>query len=111
MTRIVLALALVVSLGAGAALAQNKTAPTSAAAPQLTDVQKLQVQNALLRLEAAQLRATLAQGDVEKARAEGSQLVAALNVPGYELDLQTLTYVKTPEPVKTPAIGKESPLK
>lgn len=111
MTRIVLALALVVSLGAAAALAQNQTAPASAAAPQLTDVQKLQVQNALLRLEAAQLRATLAQADVDKARADGSQLVAALNVPGYELDVQTLTYVKTPEPVKTPAIGKDSPLK
>jgi hypothetical protein len=81
-TAIVLVLALV-----GAAFAQD------AQAPQLTDVQKLQLQNAAQRVEIAQLRAQQAMGEFER-------LVQSLQVQGYELDLQKLTYVKKDEPKK-----------
>lgn len=50
----------------------------------LTDVQRLTVQNVLLELERAQLRAQL--------------VIQGLQVPGYDLDLQTLTY--RPKPVE-----------
>jgi hypothetical protein len=56
------------------------------AEPTLTEVQRLQVQNVLLQLELAQARA--------------QALVVSLQVPGYDLDLQTLVYRPKPTEAK-----------
>lgn len=65
--------------------------------PSLTDVQKLQVQNVLQRLENAQLRVQLVQ-------TEAQTLLKTLTVPGYQLDLQTLTYSKQPDSKQPEAV-------
>ena len=62
--------------------------------PALAEVPKLQLQVLMQRIEIAQLRAEQARQDFEKARAELLALVRASEVAGYELDLQTLTYVQ-----------------
>lgn len=83
---------------------QSNTSPakTEAAAPSLTDVQKLQLQNLAQSIELAQLRAQVAQAEFDKARLAIGELVKTLQKDGYDLDLQTLTYVpkKPIEPKK-----------
>jgi hypothetical protein len=67
---------LIVLAFAGVAIAQEPQKTDAAAkTPALTDVQKLQIQ-------------TL------------TGLLQALQVPGYDLNLQTLTYTPKPEPAK-----------
>lgn len=56
-------------------------------APALTEIQKLQIQNAAQKLEIAQLRFKAAQEEL-------MGLLSKVSVPGYELDLATLTYRK-----------------
>ena len=72
-----LALALAVFVG------QAATPPTPAP---LSDVQKLTILTTVQRLEIAQLRAQAAQRELEG-------LLKSLQLPGYTLDLNTLTYV------------------
>jgi hypothetical protein len=79
-----LALALVVAQAAPAA----KPPP----GPTLSDVQRLTILTTMQRAEIAQLRAQAAQRDLEA-------LLKSLELQGYTLDLQTLTYT----PVKAPA--------
>ena len=90
MTRYILALILSMTFLAGA----------SADAPELTEVQKLKIQNLTQRIEIAQLRAQAAQREFEAARNEITQLIQTLQVEGYTLSLETLSYTKNPEPPK-----------
>lgn len=80
------------SLALTALLLLPQAAP-SEKAPVLSEVQKLHVQNAVQRLEIAQLR-------FEAARNDLVELLKTLNVPGYTLDVATMTYQK--EPAKEP---------
>jgi hypothetical protein len=83
-------------------MAQDQSAapPNAAAAgdsapqtPTLTDVQLLQLQNAILRVR-------LAQSELERTKADANALVHALQRPGYVLDLERMVYVPTPTPEK-----------
>jgi hypothetical protein len=65
--------------------------------PALTELHKLTLQNLAQRIELAQLRAQVAQVEFDKARTEIAALVQSLQVPGYELDLQAMTYTKKTE--------------
>jgi hypothetical protein len=98
-TRVIGGIVLAVAL----ALTSVQTSAQPAAPPPLTDIQRLTMQNALLRVEAADYKRQLAQGEYERARQEATALYASLQVEGYTLDLQTMTRVKTPAPVKAPA--------
>lgn len=62
--------------------------------PALTEVQKLQIQNVVQRVQLAQAQMQLAQLEYEKAQTEAQKLLSGLNVEGYDLDLQKLEYVK-----------------
>jgi hypothetical protein len=64
------------------------------AAPTLSEIQKLQIQNVAQRIELAQLRAQAAQREFEAARGDLSKLITTLKVEGYTLDLETLSYRK-----------------
>jgi hypothetical protein len=68
--------------------------------PALTIEQRQAIQILAQRIELAQLRAQAAQMDFEKARGELSSLLQTLNRDGYDLDLQSMQYVKKPEPPK-----------
>lgn len=76
--------------------------------PALTEAQKLRVQVLAQRMELAQLKAQLAQAEFDRARMEAQVLLASLQVAGYALDPQTLTYSKIPAAVKPPE-RKEPP--
>jgi hypothetical protein len=85
------------------AAAQEKPAPpkppeVAAVAPEkppaLGEVPKLQIQLAMKSIENAQLRAQQAAAEFEKARGDLLALVQAHQVAGYELDLQTLSYIQ-----------------
>jgi len=79
-----------------AALAQSPPAPP----PELSEVNRLKLQNLTQRLELAQLRAQAAQREFDGARDEIGKLVLTLKVEGYTLDLQTLAYTKDPPTAK-----------
>lgn len=64
--------------------------------PALTEVQRLTIQNLSQQLEIAQLKAQAAQRDFDAARASIATLVKNLQVPGYTLDLNTLSYSPIP---------------
>jgi hypothetical protein len=59
------------------------SAQESKPVPVVSDLQKVQFQNALLRIRVAQL--------------EAEALFSSMQVPGYVLDQQTLTYTKIPD--------------
>lgn len=63
------------------------------AAPTLTDVQKLRLQNAVLRVQ-------LAQSELDRVREQANAFIHSLQVSGYELDFERLEYVakKPPSP-------------
>ena len=82
---------------------QEKPAPVVAVAkadPVLSEIDKLKVQNVMLRIELAQRQAQQAQADFDKARGEAQTLIQGLQVPGWELDLQLFTYKPKPPEVK-----------
>ncbi len=76
----IFAIAFVLSLALGAVSAQDK-------APTLTTEQKQAIQ-----IKAQEM--TIAQLQFDKARGELAALVQSLQKDGYDLDLQTMTYVK-----------------
>jgi len=82
------------------AQAPAKPAAPVPATPALTEIQKLQIQNVMLRIELAQRQAQQAQADFDKARADAQTLIQGLQVPGWELDLQLFTYKPKPPEVK-----------
>jgi hypothetical protein len=106
---------LVIGAAVGAGAAQEKPAPTGTTktaeaslpaapvAPALTDVQKLSIAGLAKDMQIAQLQAQAAQAAYAKALAELQQMVTALQVPGFDLDLQTMTY--TPKPAEKPKGG------
>jgi hypothetical protein len=66
--------------------AQEKPAPApDARPPALTETQKLQLQNVMLRYELLQTQLRQVQG-------EAQALIKSLEVPGWTLDVQTLSY-------------------
>lgn len=77
-------------------VADGQAPPSPAKSPVVTDVQRLTLQNALLRVQLAESRVQLAQSEFERARGEAANLLTSLQVPGYTLDLQTFTYQKAP---------------
>jgi hypothetical protein len=92
---------LIVLAFAGVAIAQEPQKTDAAAkTPALTDVQKLQIQNLAQRLELTQTQIRAAQLDYERTAQTLTGLLQALQVPGYDLNLQTLTYTPKPEPAK-----------
>jgi hypothetical protein len=62
-------------------------------APLLTDVQRLQIQNAVLRVQ-------LAQSELQRVTEAANALIHSLQKPGYTLDLDKFVYV--PVPTKEP---------
>lgn len=64
--------------------------------PALSEVQKLQVQNAVQRVELAQLRYVNAASEFEKARGDANALLKSLEREGFVLNLQTMQYEKKP---------------
>lgn len=61
--------------------------------PELSEANRLRIQNVALQMENAQLRARTAAQEYEMLRSTLAALVQALSVEGYVLDLATLTYV------------------
>jgi hypothetical protein len=94
-----LALLIVVRTDAGQAPPEAKPAPT------LSVEQKQGITILAQRIELAQLRAQAAQAEFDKARGELSTLLQSLKKDGFDLDLQTMQYVKKPDPPK--ADGKK----
>jgi hypothetical protein len=76
----------------------SATVQAQPVAPSLTEVQKLQVQLALSRLEAAQMRLQLASDEFQRARLEAQDMLASLDKPGWRLNIQKFEYEVKPEP-------------
>jgi len=98
MRRIGFVLWLLAAAVSGAAWQDTKV--TTGVPPALTTEQRQAITILAQRLELAQLRAQAAQTDFDKARGELSTLVKSLQKDGFDLDLQTLQYVKKAEPKK-----------
>jgi hypothetical protein len=71
------------------------------AQPALTEVQRLQIANLSKQLELNQTQIKAAQLEFDRAAQTLSQMVQALQVPGYDLNLQTLEYAKKPDVAKS----------
>lgn len=96
-TLLVLFLTLLVFLAV--ALGAAQAGQSSAVAPALSDLQRLQLMTVAQRIEIAQLKAQAAQRDFDQARQEWSALVTALQVEGFTFDPSTGTYrAKAPDP-------------
>lgn len=78
----------------------SQEAAKPAPAPALTVEQKQAIQILAQRIELSQLRAQAAQAEFEKAGAELGKLLQSLQKDGFELNLQTLEYVKKTEQTK-----------
>ncbi|HVU11008.1 MAG TPA: hypothetical protein VHD90_07005 [Phototrophicaceae bacterium] len=112
MKRLITAVALISAFAAPLVAQATQKPPTPALpaaatnaapkVPELTEVNKLKLQNALQRMELAQLRAQAAQSEFDAARTEASVLVQGVTVDGFDLDLRTLTYVPKAVPVVPP---------
>lgn len=85
-------------LAAATTLLAHPAADPVLAAPKLTEIQSLQLKNALLRFELARVRAQAAQSDLEQAGAAATALVQSLQVAGYGLDVDRMVYVAKPSP-------------
>jgi hypothetical protein len=83
--------------------------PAPEDAPTLTEVQRLQIQNLAQRIELAQLRAQAAQREFDTAREQIQKLVSSLQVDGYTLNLETLSYTPTPAPAVNQAPPEPAP--
>jgi hypothetical protein len=66
------------------------------AAPTLSDVDRLKLQNLALAMEVAKLRAEAAQRDYDQARDAARVLLQQLERPGFTFDPSTLTYRPAP---------------
>lgn len=86
----------IVLLVVTAALAQSPSSPA------LTVEQKQAIQILAQRIELAQLRAQAAQSEFDRARGELASMLQSLQKDGFDLNLQTMEYVKKPAATKTP---------
>jgi hypothetical protein len=103
MKRTVFVVGVLVMVWAVIGLAQGPPpVPTPPDSPVLTEVQKLQLQNAIQKMQLAQAAIQLAQVEFDKSRDSAQALLKGLQVPGYELNLETMTYVKAAPPPVTP---------
>ena len=68
--------------------------------PVLSEVNRLQLQNHLQRLEISQLKAQAALRDFEVAKTDLSRLMEKLKVDGFNLDVTTMTYTPIPKAPK-----------
>jgi hypothetical protein len=82
----------------GAPLLPLGQAAAAPAPPVLSTEHKLQFQVIMQRLEIAKLKYEAAQADFAGAQREAAALVEQTKIAGYDLDLQTFAYVKTPAP-------------
>ncbi len=57
--------------------------------PELSEVQKLQLQNVMLRYQ-------LLQAQLQQVQQEAQGLIKGLERPGWTLDVQTMAYTRTP---------------
>lgn len=114
MKKTILWMMVVLAVGCTAAWAQAtkpaaKDDPNVAAAepsPQLSKEQNLAIRLAVKSMEAAQLKAQVAEGEYATARRDLTDLVKQVDdKPGYTFDLQSLTYQPKPATVKGP--GKD----
>lgn len=80
---LVVAVAIVLTM----VLSAQESKPAPEVAPTITDVQRLTLQNAVLRMR-------LAQVEFDKARDEAGALLVSLQKPGWTFDQQTMTYTK-----------------
>ena len=87
------ALVIAAVLTFGVSAQESKPVALDAKPPTITDVQRLTLQNAVLRMR-------LAQAEFDKARDEAALLLVELQKPGWVFDQQTMTYTKAPEPKK-----------
>jgi len=87
------AVVIAVVLTFGVSAQEPKSAGSDAKPPTITDVQRLTLQNAVLRMR-------LAQAEFDKARDEAAILLVELQKPGWVFDQQTMTYTKAPDPKK-----------
>lgn len=92
MKKILFTIAVACSLGGGLLWAQTDA---TAKPPMLSEVQKLQVQNAVLRFQ-------LAQAQLQDAQREAAALIQSLQVAGWTLDVNSLTYSPAPKPERKP---------
>lgn len=83
-------------LGAALVIAAAQSKP--AEAPMLSTEQKQAIQILAQRIELSQLRAQAAETDYRAATAELGSLLKSLNRDGWDLNLQTLAYVKKAPP-------------
>lgn len=75
--------------------------------PTLSEVNRLKLQEAVHRMEIAQLKAQIAQRDFDTAKTDYDALMGTLKIEGWTLDLSTLTYQKVPD--KSSIKDKELP--
>ena len=87
--------------------AQDKPPVVAVADPTLTEVQKLQLQNTIQKMQLAQAAIQLAQVEFERSRDSAQTLLKTLQVPGYELNIETMTYTKIVAPSPLPATVKK----
>lgn len=73
---------------------------TAAAVPVMSDVDQLRLINASQRVEIAQLKVQAAQAEFVSARDDFSKQIQAAQREGFDLNPQTLTYVRK-SPAKT----------
>lgn len=73
--------------------------------PTLSTEQKQAIQILAQRIELAQLRAQAAEAEFKSATGELTALLRSLGKDGYDLNLQTLSYVKK-DPAKAPEAKK-----
>lgn len=79
------------------AAAQAPTASAEDKPPALSEVQRLQIQNAAQAMEIWQLKAQQAASEFEKARAHIQELIATVTPKGWQLN-DKLEFVKLPDP-------------
>jgi hypothetical protein len=77
----------------GVSAQEPKSVAAEPKPPAITDVQRLTLQNAVLRMR-------LAQAEFDKARDEAALLLVELQKPGWVFDQQTMTYTKASDPKK-----------
>ncbi len=109
-TRRVLGLMALMVLFTGSASVRSLRAAADdkvAQAPTLTVEQKQAIQILAQRIELAQLRAQAAQTEFDKARGELAAVLKSLQKDGFDLDLQSMAYVKKPDQPTPPAETKK----
>jgi hypothetical protein len=94
MRALLLAICLVVATVSAQSPSSEGPPPLVPPPPSLSELNRLKLQNVVHRMEIAQLRSQVAERDFQTAKSEYDELMKALAIEGYTLDLQSLTYQK-----------------